>query len=181
MTGHAVQVGERRRLYPDVDQAVLRAMVVLGGLTALVAAVAAGARPAGWQQVLLLGLALLTATRPDSVAGVGLLAGSAYVWALAPESLSPLVLVAAAGMVLAHVSATIAAQGPARMRVDRGQVRRWAVRGAVLWLAAGIVWGLAVSLAGLPDRQVVYAAGLGLVTVIAVATTRWISTSRGPA
>jgi hypothetical protein len=174
-------MSERRRVYPEIDQVLLRAMVVLGAMAVLVAATAAGARPAGWQQALVLALAMVTAIRPESSAGVGLLAGSAYVWVLGPESLSPLVLLAAAGMVLVHVAATVAAQGPARMRVDGTQVLRWAGRGVVLWLAAAAVWGLTVLMADLPDRRVAYAVGLSVVTVLAVAAARVLSTSRGPA
>jgi hypothetical protein len=123
---------------------------------------------------LLLGLALATAHRPESTAGIGLLALAAYVWATAPETLSPLVLLAAAGMVLAHVAALVAAQGPARMRVDAVQVRRWAARGVLLWLAAAGVWALSVAMVDLPPRRLAYALGLTLVIVVAVATTRTI-------
>jgi hypothetical protein len=166
---------EMRRIYPEFDQLLLRALVVIGGATSIVAAQAAGARPASWLQSVVLGLAVLTAVRPESTAGVGLLGGAAYTWALAPETLSPLVLLAAAGMVLAHVSALVAAQGPARMRVDRAQVRRWAARGLLLWLAAASVWGLSVAMTDLPQRRLAYALGLTVLTAIAVTTTRVIS------
>ena len=168
---------ERRRVYPDIDQVLLRVMVVLGGATTLVAAQAAGAGPAKWQQAVVIGFAVLTAVRPESLAGVALLTGGAYFWALSPESLSPLVLLAAAGMVLAHVSALVAAQGPARMRPDGVQVRRWAARALMLWLAAAVVWGLSVFLADLPERRLAYALGLTLLTIMAVVTT-WLIRSR---
>ena len=157
----------RRRVYPGLDQLVLRTPVLLGVAAAIVAAQAAGARPGPWEQGIVFGLASITAVRPDSIAGVGMLAGAAYVWALAPESLSPLVLVAAAGMILAHVSALVAAQGPARMGVDGAQVRRWAARGLLLWLAAAAVWGLSVAFDDLPQRRLAYALGLTVLTVIA--------------
>ncbi len=122
----------------------------------------------------MLGLASITAVRPESIAGVGMLAGAAYVWALAPESLSPLVLVAAAGMILAHVSALVAAQGPARMGLDGVQVRRWAARGLLLWFAAAVVWGLSVVVVDLPQRRLAYALGLTVLAVIALAATRLV-------
>jgi hypothetical protein len=168
---------ERRRIYPDIDQVLLRALVVLGATTTLVAAQAAGARPALWQQAVVVGFAVLTAVKPESIAGLALLATCAYLWALTPESLSPLVLLAAAGMVLAHVSALVAAQGPARMRLDAAQVRRWAVRAMVLWLGAATVWGLSVFLADLPERRLAYALGLTVLTVSAVVTT-WLIDAR---
>jgi len=164
----------QRRIYPGLDQVALRTMVVLGAVAVVTAAQAAGARLDSWEQGIVLGLALITAYRPESVTGVGLLAGSAYVWALTPETLSPLVLVAAAGMLLAHLAAQVAAQGPARMRVDGVQVRRWAARGLLLWLSAAVVWGLTVGVDDLPQRRLAYALGLTLLTVIAVAATRLV-------
>ena len=83
---------QRRRLYPDPFQVALRLMVLVGVLVALAAAIEAGARPSGWVQAATVGLAVVTTFRPESVAGVVALGGTAYVWALSPEPLSPLVL-----------------------------------------------------------------------------------------
>ena len=82
-------------------------------------------------------------------------------------------------MVLLHVSALVAAQGPARMRVDRAQVRRWLVRAALLWLGAAPVWadGRAPARTRQADR-LVYAAGLALLAAVAVVTTRLIAPRR---
>ena len=166
-----------RRLYPGIDQLVLRSLVVFGAATTLVAAQAAGAAPGPWHQGIVLGLAVVTALRPESIAGVGLLACAAYTWALTPDSLSPMVLVTAAGMVVVHVSALVVAQGPARMHVDGAQVRRWAARALFLWLAAAAVWGLSVVMIEFPQRRLAYALGLTLIAVIAVSAT-WIVGSR---
>ncbi len=167
-----------RRIYPDLDQVLLRSMVVLGAITALVAAQAAGARPAGWLTLSLLVAASYAAFRPDSSATVLVLGGAAYVWAKAPDSLSPLVLLMVAGMVLLHVSALVAAQGPARMRVDRAQVRRWLVRAALVWLGAALVWAEVVLLQDQAGHRLVYAAGLALLAAVAVVTTRLIAPRR---
>jgi len=165
---------ERRRVYPGLDQLTLRTLVVLGVGTAIVAAQSAGARPRPWELGIVFALAAITALKPESIAGVGMLAGAAYVWALAPETLSPLVLVAAAGMVLAHVSALVAAQGPARMALDGVQVRRWAARSLLLWFSAAVVWGLSVVVVDLPQRRLAYALGLTVLAVIALAATRLV-------
>jgi len=170
---------EERRIYPGLDQLTLRTLVVLGAAAAVVAAQAAGAGVGPWEQGLVFLLAVITVIRPESVAGVGLLAGAAYVWALAPETLSPLVLVAAAGMILAHVSALVAAQGPAGMAVDGAQVRRWAARGLLLWLVAAAVWGLSVAVADLSQGRLAYALGLTLLTVGALAATRLLGSRAG--
>ena len=170
----SVTTPERRRVHPGLDQLTLRMLVLLGAAAAILAAQSAGARPRPWELAIVFGLAAITALRPESIAGVGMLAGAAYVWALAPETLSPLVLVAAAGVILAHLSALVAAQGPARMAVDGVQVRRWAARGLLLWLAAGVVWGLSVAVVDLPQRRLAYALGLTVLTVIALSATRLV-------
>jgi len=170
----SVTMAERRRVYPGLDQLALRGLVPLGVATAMAAAQSAGARPGPWELGIVFCLAAITALRPESTAGVGMLAGAAYVWALAPETLSPLVLVAAAGMILAHLSALVAAQGPGRMGVDGAQVRRWAARGLLLWLSAAMVWALSMLVVDLPQRRLAYALGLTLLTVIALAATRLV-------
>ena len=170
---------EARRIYPGLDQLTLRTLVVLGAAAAVVAAQAAGARVGPWEQGIVFGLAVITAVRPESVAGIALLGGTAYVWARAPETLSPLVLAAAAGMILAHVSALVAAQGPARMAVDGAQVRRWAARGLLLWLVAAAVWGFSVAVADLALGRLAYALGLTLLTVGALAAIRLLGSHTG--
>jgi hypothetical protein len=169
------QGAPRRRLWPGPDQVALRALVVGGVVTALGAAGLAGAHPAGWVLAGIVGLATINALRPDSVAGVVALGGSAFVWALAPEPLSPLVLVVAGGMVLAHVSALVAAQGPALIGVDGRQVWLWLRRGVVLWLAALAVWGLALLVDDHPGGRTTYAVGLLLLAAVAVVGTRVVS------
>lgn len=164
-------VGQRRRVYPGLDQAMLRAAVVLGAMTAVVAAQTAGARPEPWLQAVLTALAVLLALRPESAVGVVVLVGLAYVWSTVPDPLSPLVLLAAAGMVMVHVAALVATQGPVGMQVDGVQTGRWLWRAVVLWLAAATVWGL-VQLAGeLPGGRLVYAAGLTLLMGLAAMAT----------
>lgn len=170
-------IDERRRVYPGADQAVCRVLVIIGAMVAVVAAQAAGARPSDWVQVLLVGLALIVAVRPESSAGVVLLVGTAYVWSTVPDPLSPLVLVAAAGMVLVHLGALVAAQGPARMRVDGVQAARWLLRGILLWLAAAAVWGLDLVASDLPGGRLAYAAGLTLLMLVATATV-WLLSPR---
>ncbi len=132
----------RRRLWPGVDQLLLRSLIPLGVLVSLVAATGAGARPTQWVQAGIVVLAVVTTVRPDSGPATVALLGSAYVWTLAPETLSPLVLLGAAGMLLAHVAALLAAQAPALSDVDLAQVRLWAGRALLLWLGAVVVWGL---------------------------------------
>jgi hypothetical protein len=171
-------VAERRRVYPGLDQAVLRALVLVGAMASVVAAQAAGARPNLWGQLLLTALALVLAFRPESSVGPVLLIGLAYVWSTVSDPLSPLVLLAAAGMVIVHEAALVAAQGPVTMRVDRTQALRHCGRGALLWLAAAIVWGLALVADALPDGRLVYAVGLTLLLGLAAGAATLIGPRR---
>lgn len=171
-------VAERRSIYPGADQVILRGAIVFGAVTTILAAQAVGARPNAREQLALAGLAIILALRPESWTGVVLLVGLAYVWSTVPDPLTPLVLVAAAGMLLVHLGAVVAAQGPLTMRVDRSQVLRQLGRGFLLWLAAAAVWGLDQLEVDLPDGRLVYATGLTLMLVITVVTTRLISSRR---
>lgn len=171
--------GVERRLSPGFGQLVLRALVVLGVLVSLVASAAAGAHPAGWVPVAVAALAVVTAMRPDSPAGIVTVLGAAYVWARVGDPHSPLVLVAAAGLVLTHVCALLTAQGPVLLRPDTAQVRLWAVRGVLLWLAAALVWAFGVLAHALPGGRLVYAVGLVVLVAVAVLATRLINPRRG--
>jgi len=166
------------RARPGPDQFALRTVVGVGAMVVLVAAAGAGATVPLWQAVTLLGLAALTACWPDSSAGTLLLVGAAYVWAGTPESLSPWVLVAAAGMVFAHLAAQVAALGPAPLKVDSTQVSRWAVRAALVWIAAAVTWVMVVWMREVPVGRTAYALGLLVLTVVAVAAAHRINTSR---
>jgi len=166
------------RARPGPDQFALRSVVGVGAMVVLIAAAGAGATVPLWQAVTLLGLAALTACWPDSSAGTLLLVGAAYVWAGTPESLSPWVLVAAAGMVFAHLAAQVAALGPAPLRVDSTQVSRWAVRATLVWISAAVTWVMVVWMREVPLGRTAYALGLLLLTVVAVAAAHRISTSR---
>jgi hypothetical protein len=173
-----IETGERRRVYPGADQAVLRGMVVIGAMAALVAAEAAGARPSSWVLALLTALAVFLALRADSSVGIALVLGVAYLWSTVPDPLSPLLLVVVAGLVLVHVAATLAAQGPITMGVDPTQVRRWLGRGLLLWVAALVVWGLDRLATDLPGGRLPYAVGLTLLLAVAAATTWSLSARR---
>ena len=77
-------------------------------------------------------------------------------------------------MVLVHVSALVAAQGPARMRVDRAQVARLlCARRSALARGRRGVGARRCSLADLPDGRLVYAGGLVLLAVTALLAT-WL-------
>ena len=167
----ASTAADARRPLPGFDQLVLRSAIVLGALGALVTVQAAGATPAQWQQVSVLLFALLAAVRPESVAGVVVALWIVGLWAITPDPTAASALGCAGGLVLLHVAALVAAQGPARMAVDGGQVAHWAVRALGLWLAAAAAWGLDQLFADARGGAWAHAAGLVVLVLAAGVVT----------
>ena len=170
---------EARRPLPGLDQLVLRSTVVLGALCCLVAVQAAGATPAQWQQVGVLVFALLAAVRPESLAGAVVMLWVVGLWATAPDPTVASVLGCAGGLVLLHVAALVAAQGPARVAVDVRQVACWGLRGLELWLSAAAVWGLGQLFVDARGGTWAHAAGLVVLVLAAGVVTLRLRPGRG--
>ena len=118
----------RGRLTPG--QAVLRVLILLGPLLALFASGLAGERPAGWLVALVLALALGFAALPDSPLGTAAMLVVVTWWGLTfRDGLPPQAVLAASGLLVAHVAAVLASYGPGDLPLDRHLVRLWAVRG----------------------------------------------------
>lgn len=168
-TSHAPS---RRRPLPSSDQVTVRLLVLGGAMVALLAAQVGGARPAGWVQVAVLLMAVVLSLRPESLVGVPLLGALALVWASGPTPLSPLVLLASAGLVTSHVAAVLAAHGPAVGRIDRRQARRWSLRALALWASSALAWVLSVVVEDHPGGRSTYGVGLLLLVAVAVLGSR---------
>ena len=142
-------------------QWVLRAVVVLGVVLALFATVPAGATPAVWLVLLVLVCAGVFAVFPDSAAGAGALFLVVAWWGVGlRDGLHPAALLAAAGLVTAHVAATVADLGPGTLPLDRAVVVRWTVRGLLVLLAAVLAWGVATLVRDQPAPAGLWLAGL---------------------
>jgi hypothetical protein len=119
--------------------------MVVGVLGALFATVPAGATPAGWLVVLVLAVTLVFAAYPDSAAGAGALALVVAWWGVGlRDGLHPAALLAAAGLLVAHLAATVADLGPGSLPLDRAVLVRWGVRGGLVLLSAPLALGLAM-------------------------------------
>jgi hypothetical protein len=148
----------------------LRGAVVAGIMVALLATGLRGAWPDWWLVVLVLGLAVGFALLPEAPIGTTATALVLVWWGFAfrgnphPES-----LVAAAGLLTAHLAALVAGYGPGDLPVDAATVRRWAVRGALVFVAAPAVYAVAVLLRDQPEPPGIWVAGLvaALVTIVA--------------
>jgi hypothetical protein len=149
-----------------------RLVVVAGPLLALFARTPSMGAPHAWAVLMVLALAVGWALVPESVVGAVTLLVVGFSWA-SGDSVDVAVgaLVAAAGMLAAHVAALLASYGPSRLPIDPGTVRLWTLRGAALFGAAVVVWALSQLVAELPDSGSVWVFGLLVaLSVIVVAT-----------
>lgn len=151
-------------------QWALRGAVVAGVMVALLATGLRGAWPASWLTVLVLGLAVGFALFPEAPIGTTATALVLAWWGFAfREGPHPESLLAAAGLLTAHLAALVAGYGPGDLPLDGATVRRWAVRGALVFTAAPAVYAVAVLLRDRPEPPGIWVAGLvaALVTTVA--------------
>ncbi|HET8602590.1 MAG TPA: hypothetical protein VFM09_01560 [Marmoricola sp.] len=163
-------------------QLALRAAVPVGVAAAVLAAAMVGAAP-GWSGLLVALLAAAAVAQPDSMAGWALVVAVLLPWVGEPADTvtSPWLLLAAAGVVTIHVGLLLAAQGPAVLRPDAVQVRRWVGRGAGLWLVAGLLWLVARWVRSTPLPSGMLVAVLVVLGVVIVAAGARITTDGPPA
>jgi hypothetical protein len=65
-----------------------------------------------------------------------------------PSVMSPWVLLAAGGLVVAHLAAHLTSLGPPDLTPDRASLRRWTKRGALMVAFAALVWAVLGQAAG---------------------------------
>jgi hypothetical protein len=154
-----------------LGQWALRAVVLLGPMVALYARGPSLGSPPVWLAGLVFVLACAWALVPESVAGAVVLLLAGWSWAASGEGVVPAgALVAAAGMLAAHLAALVVGYGPSRLPVAPGVVRLWARRGALVFVPAVVVWILARGVRELPDSSTVWVVGLAVaVSVVVVA------------
>lgn len=150
-------------------QAALRTTIVAGVMVALLATGLRGVWPASWFVVLVAGLAVAFALLPEAPMGTvatGLVLawwGFAFRGGPYPEA-----LLAAAGLLTAHLAAVVAGYGPRDLPPDPATVRLWAVRGTAVFLAAPAVYVVARLLEGQPEPGGIWVAGLAAALVTTV-------------
>jgi hypothetical protein len=119
----------------------LRVVGVVGVLLALLAGVPEGYTPSVVLVAVVLAGGVLSAFRPDHLAVSVTLGIVVLWWALQVRTEVPLgCVLAAAGLVVAHVAGTLLAYGPPIMPIPGDLVVLWARRGFLVWLAAPLVW-----------------------------------------
>jgi hypothetical protein len=161
------------------QQRLLRLAVVAGALVVLVAIPSAGGGFHPLLSLFAVVVAVLAAMMPESHAGTVLLVTLGLLWVvLVPQHLGAWLLVAAGGMGLAHVCATLAAYGPAGHRLDALLLRTWARRAWLAVVATLAVWlltGLLDFLDLPPSRLALGAALLVLLGWVAYLSVRFAS------
>jgi len=154
------------------SQAAARALVLLLPLVALLASLPAGAEVWSTFFLLVLLLSAGAAFLTDSVLGMVAMLLVLFWWSTrVPHPLSPWVLVAAAGLLGAHVAATVADHGPGTLDLDRGLVQLWVRRGGQVFLAAPLVWVVALLADGAAEEPGIWVAGLAAALVAVLFTT----------
>ncbi len=151
------------------SQIVVRTLVVVGVVAALAATALEGVAPAPWLLVLTTALAAGFALLPESPLGTVCFLVVLAWWGIAfrgdPGSSA---LVAALGLLVAHVAGVLAAYGPRSLPVDPATARLWLRRGVSVFVAAPVVWLVADALEGQPEPPGVWVVGLAAATVCAV-------------
>jgi hypothetical protein len=148
---------------------ILRAIAALGPLVALWAAAPEGLVPSPFVVVVVVLVGLANAFRPEHFIGPIAFAVVLLWWALHAGATMPVgALVASAALVASHVAGVLLGYGPPRMVVGRELVVPWVVRGALVWLAAPVVWIAARAYGGQASPTSFWLAGLAVALVGAV-------------
>jgi hypothetical protein len=148
---------------------LLRAVAGLGPLVALWAAAPAGFVPSAFVVVVTVVLGGAFAFRPESFAGPVTHVVVLLWWSLTVRAAMPAgVLVGAGALIASHVSGILLGYGPPRMAVRAELVVPWVVRGALVWLAAPVVWLAARAYRGEASPTSYWLVGLAVALVGAV-------------
>lgn len=149
---------------------VARVTLVVGVLVGLLAGVPEGYDPPAVLLVVVALAAVLAAFRPEHLVLTLTLGVLVVWWTLQVHAAMPVaVLVAAAGLTLAHVMATVLAYGPPSLPVDQRVALLWATRGALVWLASLVVWTVARVYAGHATPALFWLTGLAAAVAGSVA------------
>jgi hypothetical protein len=156
-----------RRAWPSVW--LLRGVVVLALVLALLAGIPEGYRPSIVVVIVVVAGAVLAAFRPDHLA-LSITMGIVIVWwALQLHAEMPVaLLVAAAGLTVGHVAATLLAYGPPSMPADPALAVMWAARAVLIWTAALGVWAVARAYTGHGSPELFWLMGLAAALAGAV-------------
>ncbi|WP_323793937.1 hypothetical protein [Nocardioides sp.] len=127
------------RDWPVSALALLLVMLLAPTSAVLVASAAGESAPPSVVAIVVV-LSVGFAIAPDSGAGLLTLGVVVAWWSRVDDALHPSILVAALLLLLAHLAGLLAAYGPGGVPVDARLGSRWAARGALVLVAAPLVW-----------------------------------------
>jgi hypothetical protein len=154
------------------SQIVLRALVLLGPVVALLATGPAGHWPPWWIVLGVVAMSAGFAARPDSPLGAAVSLAVLVWWTISlSDTVQPEVMLAAAGLVVAHLAALVASYGPNALPVTAATLRRWALRGVLVLATVPATWGAAVLLRGEPEQPGIWIVGVISTLAVTVAAT----------
>ena len=123
--------------------------------------------PPTWLLVLVVALAAGWARRPESSAGAVAFVLVLAWWGIgADDPLRPGLLGAAVALLGAHVAATLASYGPARMHVGLPLVLLWGRRAALCCVPPVVVWSVLLVLDDAPEQPGLWTVALLTVTAL---------------
>ncbi len=150
----------------------LRCAVVLGPVVAVSAAVPQGHTPSPFMVVLVFLSALVWAVVPDHLfGGVPMLLVLVW-WAIVIGDALPFTsVVAAAGLLISHLAATLLGYGPPRTHLAPRLLATWTLRAAAAWVVALAIWVVADTYSGHATPASFWLLGLTAALIGAVAAT----------
>jgi hypothetical protein len=148
---------------------VLRVVLAVATLLALLAGIPEDYTPSVFVIVVVCVGTVIAVFRPEHLA-LSITMGVVIVWwALQVRSEMPVaVLVAAAGLIVAHAAATLLAYGPPSLTVDPALALLWSMRAAMAWTGALAVWLVARAYAGHGSPELFWLVGLAAAAAGAV-------------
>ncbi len=161
----------------------LRSLIAAGPLVAVLVSGLDGELPPPWLVVIVGAFSVAHALLPDSQLGTTAALLALGWWALGPIAALPAsLLLAATALLVAHVSAVLAAYGPPDLPLDPPLLRTWLRRGLLSLLAAPLVWVAVAAIDDQPEPAGIWVAALLAASVGAVvASVAFGVDSREPA
>lgn len=149
-------------------QLTLRASILVSGLGAIVAMLAAGSTLAPWLVPITAAVAVVAVGHPDSVMGLVFVLAVAAEWAATVDDhRSPWTLVAALCLLVFHAASALTATAPRGARFHPDVWRRWGTRLAIVTATTAAAWTLTIALTATERHGHGVLAGIGLLTVAA--------------
>jgi hypothetical protein len=160
-------------------QWALRVTMVAGTLLGLSSTALVGPGPSVLLSLVVGVLALTWARLPQSPVGTAALGLVLVWWGVAlRDGLHPQALIAAGGLLAAHLAGLLASYGPDELPVDPATVRLWLRRGAAVFALAPATWLVAALLDGTAEPPGIWLAGLAAALAATLVATVAYSAER---